>query len=175
MRCTTGRIRCTLGRALYAPVFDSPAGPPNSARFAFLDARAPDFYADWDRTVRDLVAVLRAEAGRNPYDKGLTDLVGELSTRSEAFRVRWAAHNVRLHRTGAKQIHHPVAGRLELMYDTLQLPAETGLTMLVYTADAGSPTHDALNLLASWAATLDRAGATAAGDTKPRDGARPAP
>ena len=150
-----------LGRALYAPVFDSPAGAPNSARFAFLDPRAADFYADYDRTARDLVAVLRAEAGRNPYDKGLTDLVGELSTRSEFFRTLWASHDVRLHRTGSKRLHHPVVGDLELTYEAMELPADQGLALHVYTAEPGSPSADALTVLASWAATPDPA---AAGD-----------
>jgi transcriptional regulator with XRE-family HTH domain len=150
-----------LGRALYAPVFDSPAGPPNSARFAFLDPAATDFYADWDRTVRDVVAVLRAEAGRNPYDKGLTELVGELSTRSETFRTLWASHDVRLHRTGAKRLHHPVVGDLDLTYESMELPAEPGLTIHVYSVEPASPSADALNLLATWAATLDQAAAPA--------------
>jgi hypothetical protein len=141
-----------LGRALYAPVFRDPARPPNNARFTFLDPAARDFWDDWPRVADDTVGILRALAGRNPYDKALTDLVGELSTRSEEFRTRWVAHDVRLHRTGHKVVHHPVVGRLELTYDTLQLPADPGLTMLVYTAEAGSPSHDALSLLASWAA-----------------------
>jgi transcriptional regulator with XRE-family HTH domain len=145
-----------LGRALYAPVFDSPTGSPNSARFAFLDPRAPGFYADWDRTVRDLVAVLRAEAGRKPYDKGLTDLVGELSMRSELFRTLWASHDVRLRLTGTKRLHHPVVGDLELTYEAMELPVDQGLTLNVYTAEPGSPSADALNLLASWAATPDQ-------------------
>jgi transcriptional regulator with XRE-family HTH domain len=144
-----------LGRALYAPLFEDPHGPANHARFAFLEPRARDFWVDWERAADDTVGLLRAQAGRNPYDRALSDLVGELSTRSEEFRVRWAAHNVRLHRTGNKQINHPVVGRLELMYDSLPLPADGGLTMLVYTAEPGSPTQDALNLLASWAATAD--------------------
>ena len=76
--------------------------------------------------------------------------------RSEDFRTRWAAHNVHLHRTGTKLINHPVVGRLELMYDTLQLTADTGLTMLVYTAEPGSSSADALTMLASWAATLEQ-------------------
>lgn len=142
-----------LGRALYAPIFEDPARPANHARFAFLDPRSSDFWVDWERAADDTVGILRAAAGRNPYDRALSDLVGELSTRSEEFRTRWAAHNVRLHRTGTKQIHHPVVGHLQLMYDTLQLPAETGLTMLVYTAEPASPTQDSLRLLASWAAT----------------------
>jgi transcriptional regulator with XRE-family HTH domain len=142
-----------LGRALYAPVFDSPAQPANSARFAFLDPRAPDFYDDWDRVANELVAVLRTQAGRNPYDKGLSDLIGELSTRSEAFRTRWAAHDVRLHRTGTKRLHHPVVGDLVLAYEAMDLPADPGLTLQAYSAEPGSPSADALGLLASWAAT----------------------
>ena len=149
-----------LGRALYAPVFDSPAGPPNSARFLFLDPRSPDFYGDWDRTANDLVAMLRSEAGRNPYDRALSDLIGELSTRSETFRTRWAAHNVRLHRTGSKQLHHPAVGDLDLTYEAMELAADPGLSIHVYTAEPASSSADALNLLASWAATLDRAAAT---------------
>ena len=139
-----------LGRALYAPVFDSPAGPPNTARFAFLDPRGPDFYRDWDKTADDMVAILRVEAGRNPYDRGLTDLIGELSTRSEEFGSRWAAHNVRFHRTGSKRLHHPLVGDLDLTYEAMQLSADPGQTLLVYTAEPASPTSDALQLLASW-------------------------
>lgn len=142
-----------MGRALYAPLFDSPTQPPNTARFFFLDPRAEQYYVDWDTTAGDMVAILRAEAGRHPYDKALTALIGELSTRSQEFRTRWAAHDVRFHRTGRKRLHHPVVGNLDLTYEAFELPAETGLTMLVYTAEPASPTHDALNLLASWAAT----------------------
>jgi transcriptional regulator with XRE-family HTH domain len=151
-----------LARALYAPVFDQihgtqgPVRPANTARFAFLDERAGTFYVDWERTADDIVAVLRAEAGRNPYDRGLTDLVGELSTRSDDFRVRWARHDVQFHRTGTKRLHHPVVGGLDLTYEAMEFPSDPGLTLLVYTAEAGTPTHDALTLLASWAATLDR-------------------
>jgi transcriptional regulator with XRE-family HTH domain len=148
-----------LGRALYSELYRDPVRPANHARFAFLDPRATDFWIDWERAANDTVGILRAEAGRNPYDRALTDLIGELSTRSEDFRIRWAAHNVHLHRTGNKLINHPVVGRLELMFDTLGLPADTGLTMLVYTAEPGTSTHDALTLLASWAATLDQASA----------------
>jgi len=145
-----------LGRALYAPVFDDPVRPANTARFAFLNGGGPEFYRDWDRTASDLVAVLRAEAGKNPYDRSLTDLIGELSTRSEEFRTRWAAHDVHFHRSGFKRLHHPVVGDLDLTYEAMELPADPGLTLLVYTAEPGSPTQDALNLLASWAATLDQ-------------------
>jgi transcriptional regulator with XRE-family HTH domain len=140
-----------LGRALYAPVFDDPARPANTARFTFLSPQARDFYRDWDRTARDMVAVLRAAAGRDPYDKALSDLVGELSTRSEAFRSMWAAHDVLFHCTRRKNLHHPVAGDLDLTYEAFELPAEPGLTMVVYTAEPDTQTAQALGFLASWA------------------------
>jgi transcriptional regulator with XRE-family HTH domain len=142
-----------LGRALYAPAFESREQPANSARFTFLDPAAHDFYADWERTARDLVAHLRSEAGRNPYDRALSDLVGELSTRSPEFRTWWAAHNVRYHQTGVKRLHHPVVGDLELAYEVMDLSADTGLTVAVYTAEPGSASQQALDLLASWVAT----------------------
>jgi hypothetical protein len=99
------------------------------------------------------VAILRAEAGRDPYDKRLSDLVGERSTRSEEFRVRWAAHNVKFHRTGAKKLHHPIVGDLTLDYEALDLPGDSGQRILVYSAEPGSRSQEALDLLASWATT----------------------
>src|SRR4051812_21189767 len=142
-----------LGRALYAPAFDSTEQPANSARFTFLDPAAQDFYPDWEQVARDLVAHLRSEAGRNPYDRGLSDLVGELSTRNEAFRTWWAAHNVRFHQAGVKHIHHPIVGALDLSYEVMELSADQGLALNVFSAEPGSRTEEALNLLAGWAAT----------------------
>jgi transcriptional regulator with XRE-family HTH domain len=141
-----------LGRALYAPVFDSREQPANSARFTFSDPAAADFYPEWDRVATELVAHLRSEAGRNPYDRQLSDLVGELSTRSDEFRVRWAAHNVRFHHTGTKHIQHPVVGELDLRYETMELGAD-GLTVAIFTAEPGSASQQALDLLGSWTAT----------------------
>ena len=142
-----------LGRALYAPMFDSREQPPNSARWAFLDPAAVDFYPDWERVAKDLVAHLRSQAGSNPFDRGLTDLVGELSTRSEEFRTWWAAHNVRFHQTGVKRIHHPLVGDLELTYETMELSADAGLVIAVFDAEPASRSEEALSLLASWTAT----------------------
>ena len=153
-----------LGRAFYSQHFDSPHGPPNSARFIFLDPRAHDFYVDWEKVATDAVAVLRSAAGRDPYDRDLSDLVGELSTRSETFRTRWAAHNVRFHDTGSKRFHHPVVGDLELTYETMTLAADPGLMLFVYTAEPGSRSAEAIDLLASWAATLDPVAAEHATD-----------
>ncbi|MEV4951087.1 helix-turn-helix transcriptional regulator [Paenarthrobacter nitroguajacolicus] len=142
-----------LGRALYSDIYDSPAGPPNHARFLFLDPHSRDFYTDWERAANDTVAIMRTEAGRDPYDRGLSDLVGELSTRSEEFRVRWASHNVRQHYTGKKHFRHRIVGDLHLLYEALELSADAGLTLTVYNAEPGTGTADALQLLASWAAT----------------------
>jgi transcriptional regulator with XRE-family HTH domain len=138
-----------LGRALYSPLYEeSPS--PNSARFVFLSPEAPEFFLDFDKVQDDAVAFLRAEAGRDAYDKELQDLIGELSTRSERFRQRWAAHDVRYHRTGTKRLHHPLVGDLTLDFEAFDLPGDEGQRLNVYTAPPDSPTAQALDLLASW-------------------------
>jgi transcriptional regulator with XRE-family HTH domain len=142
-----------LGRAFYAPVIGDGGRLPNLARFQFLDPASRDFYPDWDRFAEMCVGVMRAEAGRDPHDRALQDLVGELSTRSEDFRRLWADHNVRTHGAGTKRFHHPVVGELTLAYEELAITAEPGLVLLVYTAEPGSPSAERLRLLASWAAT----------------------
>ncbi len=147
-----------LGRALYSELFADARGPANWARFVFLDPRARALYADWDRSARDVVALLRTQAGRNPHDRGLSDLVGELSTTCEAFRSHWAAHNVRLHTNGIKQFHHPIVGQLELSYNRLEVSGDPGLTLVVYTAEPGSRSAEQFSLLASWVATEPDAG-----------------
>jgi MmyB-like transcription regulator ligand binding domain len=126
---------------------------PNLARFQFLGPASRDFYPDWDRFAEMCVGVMRTEAGRDPHDRGLQDLVGELSTRSDVFRRLWADHNVRTHGAGTKRFNHPVVGELTLAYEELAITAEPGLVLLVYTAEPGSPSAERLRLLASWAAT----------------------
>jgi transcriptional regulator with XRE-family HTH domain len=153
-----------LGRALYAPVLADPVQPANTARFMFLNPAAPDFFPDWEQNANDVVAVLRGYAGRTPHDRSLSDLIGELATRSDEFRTRWAAHNVRFHRTGLKRIHHPVVGDLELSYEAMELPANPGWTMFAYTAEPGSASDERLSLLASWAATSSEVRAPASLD-----------
>jgi transcriptional regulator with XRE-family HTH domain len=149
-----------LGLALYSEMFVDAARPVNTARFVFLDPRARDFYVDWERAAVDVVAVLRSAAGRDPYDRALSDLVGELSTRSELFRTHWASHNVRFHVNGVKHFHHPVVGELSLNFERMDLAADPGLTIFTYTAEPGSRDAEALRLLGSWAATPDRASAS---------------
>jgi transcriptional regulator with XRE-family HTH domain len=153
-----------LGQALYAPVLVDVTGTANVARFIFLNPGAAEFFHDWEQIADDAVAILRAEAGRDPYDRRLSDLIGELSTRSEEFRVRWAAHNVKFHRTGAKTLHHPLVGDLTLAYEALELPGDNGQRILVYTAEPGSPSQERLNLLASWSAAPTRSEADAEHD-----------
>ena len=142
-----------LGFALFAPVYANPVRPANNARFVFLDPHATEFFRDWDKVANDTVAILRGEAGRHPYDRRLSDLIGELSTRSDQFRVRWAAHDVQIHTTGIKLIHHPVVGDLDLPYESFPMTADLSQSLLTYTPEPGSPSHDALSLLASWAAS----------------------
>jgi transcriptional regulator with XRE-family HTH domain len=142
-----------LGEALYSEMLANPRRPANSARFCFLDPRATTFFVDWEESADASVAVLRAEAGRNPHDQDLTSLIGELSTQSEDFRVRWARHDVGSHDAGVKRLHHPLVGHLELTYDCMTLAADGDLVLFVFTAEAGSKSEQALNLLASWTAT----------------------
>jgi transcriptional regulator with XRE-family HTH domain len=143
-----------LGRALFSEMFTEGHHPVNAARFVFLDPRAQAFYRDWKANTGQIVALLRAEAGRSPYDKALSNLVGELSTQSELFRKLWAAHDVRVHTTGSKSIHHPVVGDLDLTYEAMDLTPH-GLQMLVFSAEPGSASHDGLQLLSSWATTSE--------------------
>jgi transcriptional regulator with XRE-family HTH domain len=141
-----------LGRALLSDLYGSESSRPNLARYLFLDARSQEFYAEWSTVAMDAAAALRIEAGRSPYDRALTDLIGELSTRSDEFRTWWASHNVKLHRTATKKMVHPVAGELELTGEALALPGDNGLTIIAYTVEPASASSQALQFLSSWAA-----------------------
>jgi len=149
-----------LFEALHSELYRDPTRPVNSARFLFLDPRARSFYVDWETTARDAVAALHGEAGRNPYDRGLSDLIGLLSTRSEEFRVHWARHDVRFHRSGTKRLRHPLVGELTLTYERLELPADPGLAVVTYSAEPGSTSEAALVELAGWASARQRLATT---------------
>ncbi|WP_439678803.1 helix-turn-helix transcriptional regulator [Embleya sp. MST-111070] len=162
-----------LGRAFYAHLYAGGERRPNLARFTFLDPAGRRFFRDWDLVADTTVAILRTEAGRDPHDRSLHDLVGELSTRSDDFRTRWGSHDVRRHGTGDKRFHHPVVGDLTLAYQSLEMAAEPGLILTVYTAEPGSPADESLRLLASW--TTDDAlpaHGTESPPTTPHPGAR---
>ena len=162
-----------LARALYADLYDEaaphavPGQPPNHARFTFLNPRATDFYPNWTKAAGDGVALLRAEAGRSPDDRILTELIGELTTRSEKFSALWATHNVRWHTTGTKHFHHRVVGDLSLAFEGLALTADAGQTLITYTAEPGSPSSQALRFLASWASSSEAPAATLQSEEHP--------
>ncbi len=139
-----------VGRALFSPLYDALGPAPNGARYLFLIPGAAEFFSGFENVLDDCVAILRAEAGRDPYDKDLTELIGELSTCSEPFRRRWAAHDVRYHRTDVKRFHHPLVGDLTLDFEAFELPSDEGQRLNVYTAPPDSPNAEALDLLASW-------------------------
>lgn len=154
-----------LGRAFYDDVYAMGEPTPNLARFCFLAESARSFYPDWNTAADVTVAILRAEAGSDPHDKDLHDLVGELSTRSDAFRAKWAAHNVRRHGTGTKTFVHPVVGEVHLVYEGLEVTEDPGLQFLIYTAQPGTDAGERLALLGSWAATQAWAGPAPARST----------
>ena len=148
-----------LCRALYAPMFDSDTtderGRANFPRYFFLDPDSAQFFVDWDEGARVTAALLRAEAGREPYDRSMRELVGELSTLNSEFRAMWAAHDVRIRHEGIKRLEHPEVGRLELSFHSLDLPLcrRAVHDLIIYAAEPGTPSEDRLKVLASWAAT----------------------
>jgi transcriptional regulator with XRE-family HTH domain len=146
-----------LGRALYSEVYADPVCGANTARFVFLSPAARRFYVDWERIAKSAVGALRVEAARQPYDRDLSNLIGELSTRSDAFRVMWGAHDVHVFRDGTKRLRHPVVGELNLDHETMFLSSDDQVSVVVYSAAPGSPAEDGLKLLASWSATAQHA------------------
>ncbi|MFI5877147.1 helix-turn-helix transcriptional regulator [Streptomyces sp. NPDC051445] len=151
-----------LGRALFSEMYADPVCGANTLRFAFLSPAARRFFVDWERIARGAVGALRVEVGKNPYDRELSNLIGELSTRSDAFRVMWGAHDVHVFHDGTKRFRHPVVGELELDFESMDLPDGSGLAVALYNAAPGSAAADALNLLASWSATAGAADVQAA-------------
>ena len=154
--------------ALYDGVLGREDLPFNLARFVFLDPYAKAFFLDWDTVAQDMVGSLRTQAGRDPSDRGLSDLIGELVTRSDGFAARWARHDVRLHRTARKRLGNRVVGEIELTGDALDLAGDE-LIMIAYSAAPGSQAEDQLKLLAAWSATArtpasESAGISPAGD-----------
>lgn len=163
----------TFGRALYAPLYESTvsdgiSGEPGSinvARFTFLDPAAREFFPEWERTSADLVASLRAVAAQRPNDTLFSNFIGELVTKSEVFAQMWADHNVRMHRTGSKKIVHPLVGEMELDFETLDLPVDPDIALVVYSAAEGSTSAMNLQLLANWTGNDSPSLSTELGDT----------
>lgn len=142
-----------LGAALMPGLVPNGKEPANIARYLFLDPSSQEFYDDWERVARDMVAAFRIEAGRTPFDRSLTDLIGELSTRSDAFRTWWASHNVRLHTSATKTLHNPTVGEVEVTGEALTLASEPDVTIITYVTEPASVSEERLRVLASWAAS----------------------
>ncbi|GAB2454653.1 transcriptional regulator with XRE-family HTH domain [Conyzicola lurida] len=144
-----------LGRALYSPIYEDvpPGQPVNTVCFLFFNPKARVFFRDWNKAAADVVANLRTEVGRDPHDRLLQELIGELLAGSAEFSAHWASHDVRYHDTGFKTVHHPEVGDLDLTFETMDLPADPGQALIVYGAEPASATEASLRLLASWAAT----------------------
>jgi transcriptional regulator with XRE-family HTH domain len=138
-----------LFRALWDGRLDDDKLPLNLARYVFLEPHSRGFFLDWDTVADDLAGALRIQAGRDPRNRSLSDLIGELSTRSEEFSTRWSRQNVKLHRTARKRLHNRIVGDIELNGDALELVGD-GLTLVVYTADVDNQAADQLRLLAIW-------------------------
>jgi transcriptional regulator with XRE-family HTH domain len=142
-------------RAAVALLTDFGALPPaerNLIRLTFLDEAYRRLYADWSRSARECVAVLRMEAGRSPADPILTALVGELSVRDADFRVWWGSHQVRGPRQLAKTYRHPVVGELTLDVQQLSVDTQPDQQLVAYTAAPGTPAEEALRFLLQWSA-----------------------
>lgn len=154
---TNGRLELLganrLGRALYAPIFESHIAQMNLARWIFLDPASRDFYPEHQKLSEGAVGTLRLEALRAADDPKFQALIGELSSKSEEFRVLWAKHRVFKHPGGVKSFNNPVVGLVTLTYEPFQVVAEgTPVSMNIYTAEAGSESEQKLKILGAWVA-----------------------
>lgn len=142
-----------MGRVLLDDFDSLPAAQRNMAHWMFLNPKAREVYPDWEEIAEQMVAILRVTAGRDAKDPVLAALVGELSTRSDAFARYWANYRVFQHTFGTKRFRHPAVGEMTLSYETLHPAADSGLYLTVYTAAEGSPSEEKLRILSSWSAT----------------------
>ncbi|MFJ6010707.1 helix-turn-helix domain-containing protein [Streptomyces sp. NPDC092952] len=140
----------SLAAALVTDFGEIPDKHRNYIRIVFTDPRMRELYADWEDVAHTCVAQLRMEAARDPENARLTALVGELSVQDPDFRRWWAAHHVAIRGIGTKVLRHPVVGELTLDWDTLASTTDTEQQLVVWTAERGTPSHDALRILSSW-------------------------
>ncbi|MGW0800774.1 helix-turn-helix domain-containing protein [Streptomyces sp. NPDC002692] len=148
-----------MGAALFTDFGTLPPNQRNHIWLTFLHPRVRALYQDWHKVARECVAYLRMNAARYPDDPALAQLVGELSLRDADFRTWWSHHQVRAQRQGRKVFRHPVAGRLDLDFQVLEVRGGTDQSILLYTAEPGSSSAEALTFLSGWA--TDRDGTTA--------------
>jgi hypothetical protein len=137
----------TAGLALYAGVADWPASQRNIARYLFLHPTARELFPDWETQVRSCVARLRAQAGTNPDAPDIASLVGELLLKSPDFAKLWERYEVVGRKRFQKTFHHPRIGIVTLSAQSMHLENTPGQRLSVYTAEPGTPDHDAMLLL----------------------------
>ncbi|MFE9439522.1 helix-turn-helix transcriptional regulator [Streptomyces sp. NPDC006602] len=130
----------------------------NWARMVFLTPEYRELFVEWEQKATDIVSYLRMDAGCHPDDPRLSALVGELSVKSGEFRRLWATHDVKEKSHGVKRMQHPLVGRLELSFETFKLIDDHEQSLITYHAEPGSPSAEALRLLASWGTDATRAG-----------------
>jgi transcriptional regulator with XRE-family HTH domain len=150
-----------MAAAVFGDWAELPAQERNWARLVFLRPEYRDLFVPWEQKATDMVSYLRMDAGCHPDDPRLSALVGELSVKSEEFRRLWATHDVKEKNYGVKQLRHPLVGELTLNFESFPLSDGTEQTLITYHAEPGSPSADALRLLASWGADATRAGESA--------------
>ncbi|MFD8762779.1 helix-turn-helix transcriptional regulator [Streptomyces mirabilis] len=140
-----------LIRALYPDFETLPAGEQNMARYMFLNPAARDLYSNyWVETAREIVGMLHLYTSHHPHDSRLAQLVGDLSRNDPDFRRWWADHDVFRPQHGTKRYHHPLVGELTLGYEAFTPIGDPDQTLGIYTVKPGSPSEDALRMLASW-------------------------
>ncbi|MFF3329176.1 helix-turn-helix domain-containing protein [Streptomyces sp. NPDC002888] len=154
-----------MAAALFGDWAELPPAERNWARMVFLRPEYRELFVDWEQKAIDMVSYLRMDAGCHPDDPKLSALVGELSVKSEEFRRLWATHDVKEKGYGVKRMHHPLVGDLTLSFESFRLADDSEQTLITYHAEPGSPSAEALRLLASWGTDATRAGA---GSAKPQ-------
>lgn len=150
-----------MAAAVFGDWSELPAQERNWARLVFLRPDYRELFVEWDQKAYDMVSYLRMDAGRHPDDPLLSSLVGELSLKSEEFRRLWATHDVKEKSYGVKRMRHPLVGELTLNFESFTLTDGSEQSLVTYYPEPGSPSAEALRLLASWGADATRAGAGA--------------
>lgn len=148
----------SMTASLFGDWAELPPQDRNWARLVFLRPEYHDLFLDWEQKAIDIVCHLRMDAGRCPEDPRLSALVGELSVKSEEFRRLWATHDVKEQNHGVKRFRHPLMGELTLNFESFRLPDDSDQSLIVYNAEPGSPSAEALRLLASWGRDATKAG-----------------
>ncbi|MBT2233640.1 helix-turn-helix transcriptional regulator [Nonomuraea sp. NEAU-A123] len=125
----------------------------NMLRMIFLDPAGREFFRDWSETARAAVADLREIALKAPDERGLAELVGELAIKSPQFRRLWAERKSGETFRRTIRLSPPEVNDLRLSRAVFLIAGAPGQRLVTYQAEPGSPSADALALLATLAAS----------------------